>query len=263
MKYDYIPNSVRNAIVVDSLTYHYPDGKEALRNISFEVKEGESIALMGPNGAGKTTLFLHLNGLLNGSNGKVKIFGNAIDGKKSLREIRRKVGVVFQNPDDQLFCPTVYDDVAFGPLNYDLSLEEINERVRDALNAVGLSGFEERISHHLSFGEKKRVSLATVLTMKPDIILLDEPSSNLDPRARRKIIEVIKSLKATKVIATHDLEMALELCERGVIMDDGRIVADGMIKDILQDKILLENHGLEVPYSLFYLQSLHSDKISV
>jgi len=248
--FGYAPDSVRDAIAVDGLVYHYPDGNEALRSISFKVKEGESVALMGPNGAGKTTLFLHINGLLTGSSGKVEIFGNTINGKKSLREIRRKVGVVFQNPDDQLFCPTVYDDVAFGPLNYSFSPEEIDQRVYDALNSVGLSGFEERISHHLSFGEKKRVSLATILTMKPEIILLDEPSSNLDPRARRKIIELIKILEATKVIATHDLEMALELCERGIIMDDGRIVADGKIRDILQNKALLEDHGLEVPYSL-------------
>jgi len=180
----------------------------------------------------------------------VKIFGITVDGRKSLREIRRRVGIVFQNPEDQLFCPTVFDDVAFGPLNYGLPPEEVRARVRSALEAVGMSGFEDRVPHHLSFGEKKRISLATVLSMNPDIILLDEPTSNLDPRSRRKVIEVIASLRVTKVIATHDLEMVLELCERGIIMDDGRIVADGRTSNILNDKDLLEAHGLEVPYSL-------------
>ena len=205
---------------------------------------------MGPNGAGKTTLFLHLNGLLTGNAGAVRMFGITLDGRKSLREIRRRIGIVFQNPEDQLFCPTVFDDVAFGPLNYGLSPEEVRMRVRDALEAVGIPGFQDRVSHHLSFGEKKRVSLATVLSMNPDAILLDEPTSNLDPRARRKVMEVIRSLEVAKVIATHDLEMALELCQRGIIMDGGRVVADDRTSDILRDKNLLEAHGLEVPYSL-------------
>jgi len=235
------------AIKVENLNYHYPDGKEALRNINFEVREGDSIALMGPNGAGKTTLFLHLNGLLTGDSGNIIIFGNRIDGKKSISEIRRRIGIVFQNPDDQLFCPTVFDDVAFGPLNHSLPPQEIRKRVKESLDAVGLSDFEDRLSHHLSFGEKKRVSLATILSMRPDIVLLDEPSSNLDPRSRRKMIETIRNLKATKIIATHDLKMALELCERGIIMDEGRIVADGVLEDIFKDEALLYAHGLEIP----------------
>jgi cobalt/nickel transport system ATP-binding protein len=257
-----------SAITVHNLTYCYPDGTEAIKDISLEIGEGESVALMGPNGAGKTTLFLHLNGLLSdagcripdtgGKGGRgdledaavVKIFDTIVDGKKSLREIRQRVGIVFQNPEDQLFCPTVFDDVAFGPLNYGLPSEEVRARVRDALEAVGMSGFEDRVPHHLSFGEKKRVSLATVLSMNPEIILLDEPTSNLDPRGRRKVIHVIESLRITKIIATHDLEMALELCQRGIILDKGRIVADGQTPDILNDKCLLEAHGLEVPYSL-------------
>lgn len=241
---------MKPVITVDNLTYSYPDGTEALRGVNLEICEGESVALMGPNGAGKTTLFLHLNGLLAGNTGSVSVFGNTLNGRKSLKEARRRVGIVFQNPEDQLFCPTVFDDVAFGPLNHGLPSEEVRLRVQDALKSVGMSGFEERVSYHLSFGEKKRISLATVLSMNPDAILLDEPTSNLDPRARRKAIEVIRSLTTAKVIATHDLEMALELCERGVIMDDGRIVADGRTENILRDKSLLETHGLEVPYSL-------------
>jgi len=237
-------------VTVHNLTYRYPDGTEALRDISFEINDGESVALMGPNGAGKTTLFLHLNGLMKGNTGDVRIFDITLDGKKSLREVRRRIGIVFQNPEDQLFCPTVFDDVAFGPLNYELSPEEVRSRVQNALEAVGMHGFEERVSHHLSFGEKKRISLATVLSMKPEVILLDEPTSNLDPRSRRKVMEVIGSLEVAKVIATHDLEMALELCERGIIMDDGRVVADGRTLDVLKDKSLLEAHGLGVPYSL-------------
>ena len=237
-------------VIVHNLMYRYPDGTEALRDISFEINEGESVALMGPNGAGKTTLFLHLNGLLTGNTGIVQMFGSMLDGKKSLREVRRRVGIVFQNPEDQLFCPTVFDDVAFGPLNYELSPEAVRSRVQNALEAVGMPGFEERVSHHLSFGEKKRISLATVLSMKPEMILLDEPTSNLDPRSRRKVMAVIGSLEVARVIATHDLEMALELCERGIILDDGRVVADGLTSDILKDKSLLEAHGLEVPYSL-------------
>ena len=237
-------------ITVDNLTYRYPDGTEALRDISFPIAAGESVALMGPNGAGKTTLFLHLNGLMRASSGVVKIFGVSVDGKRSLKEIRRRVGIVFQNPDDQLFCPTVFDDVAFGPLNYGLPAQEVRSRVQDALRAVGMPDFGNRVSHHLSFGEKKRISLATILSMKPDIILLDEPTSNLDPRARRNVIEVIRGTRATKIIATHDLEMALELCERGIILDGGRVVADGQTLDILKDENLLEAHGLEVPYSL-------------
>jgi len=241
---------MKPVITVDNLTYSYPDGTEALRGINLELREGESVALMGPNGAGKTTLFLNLNGLLTGDAGNVSVFGNTLNGKKSLKEARRRIGIVFQNPEDQLFCPTVFDDVAFGPLNYGLPSEEVRLRVRDALKSVGMSGFEERVSYHLSFGEKKRISLATVLSMNPDAILLDEPTSNLDPRARRKVIEVIRSLEVAKVIATHDLEMALELCERGIIMDGGRVVADGRTEDILRNKGLLETHGLEVPYSL-------------
>jgi len=241
---------VKSIVTVQNLSYCYPDGTEALRGISFQIGEGESVALMGPNGAGKTTFFLHLNGLLTGNAGAVRMFGITLDGKKSLREIRRRIGIVFQNPEDQLFCPTVFDDVAFGPLNYGLPPEEVRLRVRDALEAVGIPGFEDRVSHHLSFGEKKRVSLATVLSMNPDAILLDEPTSNLDPRARRKVMEVIRSLEVTKIIATHDLEMALELCQRGIIMDGGRVVADDRTSDILRDKSLLEAHGLEVPYSL-------------
>lgn len=235
------------AIKVENLSYRYPDGKSALQSVSFEVKNGESVALMGPNGAGKTTLFLIINGLLEATSGNIFIFDTKINGKKSIRNIRNRIGIVFQNPDDQLFCPTVFDDIAFGPLNYDVPTDEIKKRVKEALEAVGMSGFENRLSHHLSLGEKKRVSIATILSMRPEIILLDEPSSNLDPRSRRKMIETIKKLDATKIIATHDLKMALELCGRGIIMDEGKIVADGILTDIFNDRQLLEEHGLEIP----------------
>lgn len=240
----------RKAIVVEHLSYRYPDGKEALKDVTFEVMEGESVALMGPNGAGKTTLFLHINGLLKGYCGSVKVFGHSVDDKRSIKYVRRTVGIVFQNPDDQLFCSTVFDDVAFGPLNMDIPKGQVYERVRKALEAVSLSGYEGRAPQHLSLGEKKRVSIATVLSMEPEIILLDEPSSNLDPRSRRRIMKAIKELNGTKIIATHDLEMALELCERGIIMDEGKIVGDGDIYELLTNKELLERHGLEVPCSL-------------
>jgi len=238
----------KKVIEIKNLSYSYPDGTPALKSIDLDVSEGDTLGIVGPNGAGKSTLLLHLNGILRG-NGNIKVLDSEVSEKK-LKHIRSKVGMVFQDPDNQLFMPTVFEDVAFGPLNYGLPPEEVRYRVRDALKAVEMSGFEDRVPHHLSFGEKKRVSLATILSMSPDIILLDEPTSNLDPRGRRKVIEVIGNLKVTKIIATHDLEMALELCERGVILDSGRIIADGQMLDILKNKDLLEAHGLEVPYSL-------------
>ena len=217
--------SAEPAISIRALHFAYPDGVPALRGVSLDVTRGETVGLVGPNGAGKSTLLLHLNGLLRGE-GSVRVGGIEVDGG-NLREVRRAVGLVFQDPEDQLFTPTVYDDVAFGPLNLRLPAEEVDARVRAALAVVGMEGFEGRSAHHLSFGEKKRVALATVLSCSPEIIALDEPTSNLDPAAREEFIRALSALPGTKVIATHDLEMVLEVCGRAVVLSAGEVVADG------------------------------------
>ncbi|MCL5735627.1 MAG: energy-coupling factor ABC transporter ATP-binding protein [Actinobacteria bacterium] len=204
------------------------------------------MAIIGPNGAGKSTLLLHLNGILRGE-GPIRIFGLPLE-ERTLREIRRKVGVVFQDPDDQLFLTSVAQDVAFGPSNMGLSKPEIEERVREALAAVGMSGFQDRSTHLLSFGEKKRVATATVLAMWPDILVLDEPTSNLDPKARRQLINILANLPVTKIIVTHDLPVAYEMCNRAIILSKGRIAADGPIEEVLTDQDLLEANDLELPY---------------
>ena len=236
----------RPAVEIRGLHYSYPDGTPALRGVELVIEEGESVGIVGPNGAGKSTLLLHLNGILAGR-GEVKIFGIPVV-KSNLKEIRRRVGLVFQDPDDQLFSPTVFDDVAFGPINMGLSPEEVEDVVKKALRQVGLKGFERRSAFHLSFGQKKRAAIATVLSMNPDLLALDEPSSNLDPRARRELSELLQSLKVTKIIVTHDLPFVFENCERVVVMSDGRVVADGDAFTILSDENLLERYGLELPY---------------
>lgn len=243
------------AIRVENLHYRYPDGTHALKGVSFLVQEGESVALIGPNGAGKTTLLLHLNGILRGE-GKVFIFGEEVT-KQNLLKIRRLVGLVFQDPDDQLFMPTILEDVAFGPLNLGLSKDEALKRALEALELVGMSHAANRSPHQLSFGERKRVSIATVLAMEPKILVLDEPTANLDPRSRRQLIVLLKQLNITKIVATHDLDAALLLCEKAILMDGGQIVTVGEIKKILSDEELMEAHGLEVPPTLLTLQ-LHS-----
>jgi len=227
--------------VVD-LNYSYPDGTPALKGINLIVRRGDAVALLGPNGAGKSTLALHLNGILTGQ-GRIEVMGLELN-KKNLREVRNKVGLVFQDPDDQLFCPTVREDVAFGPLNQRLSPELVDHAVTSALDSVGMEGFENRSPFHMSFGEKKRVSLATVLAMEPEILVLDEPASNLDPRGRREFIDLLGSLKATMLIVTHDLDMARAICDRAVIMDGVRSVAEGRIENVLADRELLEQSGL-------------------
>jgi len=232
------------AIEIKGLTYSYPDGTQALKEVSFTVYRGECLGIIGPNGAGKSTLLLHLNGVLRG-NGEVKVFGMPVNGR-SLPLIRQKVGLVFQDPDDQLFMPTVFDDVAFGPISMGLTKEQVLEKVAWALVSVGMVGVEQRSGHHLSFGEKKRVSIATVLAMDPEVLVLDEPTSNLDPRARRRLIGLLRSLSLTKVIATHDIGLVIELCERCLILDGGRVVACGATCDLLEDRALLEAHGLEI-----------------
>lgn len=235
-------------IEIKDLSYTYPDGNRALVDISLDVYEGECLGIIGPNGAGKSTLLLHLNGLLNGD-GDIKIFGRGVL-KEDIPFIRRKVGFVFQDPEDQLFMPTVYDDVAFGPKNLGLKEEQLIERVNYALDEVNLADKKHHLSYHLSLGEKKRVAIATVLSMDPEVLVLDEPNSNLDPSSRRHLISLLKSLDITKVIASHDLEMVLELADSVVLLDRGRIINQGATKEILSNKSLLESHGLEIPLSL-------------
>lgn len=232
-------------LYVEQLSFSYPDGHPALHNVSICVNQGEKVALVGPNGAGKSTLMLHLNGILNG-NGLVQVAGLDIN-KKHLPAIRALVGMVFQNPDDQLFSPTVYEDVAFGPLHMGLPETEIAQRVSAALEQVGMSRFDKRLSHHLSTGEKKRIAIATVLSMDPQILVLDEPTAGLDPRARRSLINLLHQLPLTMLVSTHDLLMVRELFPRVVIMDEGCIVADGPTEALLADPSLLEEHGLELP----------------
>jgi len=240
---------MQNKIIeIKNLNYSYPDKTPALSNINLEVHEGQSIGIIGPNGAGKTTLLLHLNGILQGQ-GSVKICGMQIN-KADLPKIRSKVGLIFQDPDSQLFMPTVFDDVAFGPINMDMPKEKIPALIEKALNEVDMLKAKDKLAHHLSFGEKKRVSIATVLSMEPEILAMDEPTSNLDPKHRRKLINFINSSRLTKIIATHDLELVLEICQQVIILDKGIIVSQGNTKDILSDKILLEAHDLEMPFSL-------------
>lgn len=235
---------------VRGVRYAYPDGHVALHEVDLTVPRGDRVALLGPNGAGKTTLVLHLNGILTPTGGSVTIGGLAASRDRAvLAEIRRRVGIVFQDPDDQLFLPTVAEDVAFGPANLGLRGAELAARVDEALAAVGMGEHRDRAPHHLSFGQRRRVAVATVLAMHPEILVLDEPSSNLDPAARRELAEILRGLPVTLLMVTHDLPYALKLCDRAVILDQGRIVADGPTVDLLADPELLARHRLELPYS--------------
>jgi cobalt/nickel transport system ATP-binding protein len=237
------------AVRITRLNYFYPDGTKALEGIDLDVTCGERIAIVGPSGAGKSTLLLHLNGVLSG-NGTVRILDQRLE-SENLREIRRQVGLLFQDPNDQLFCPTVFEDIAFGPMNLSVPADEIPRRVEKAMNDCGLDySLRSRSSHHLSQGERRRVSLAAVLAMDPSVLGMDEPTSNLDPRNRRHLIDVIRSLKATLIIATHDLELVLDVCSRTILMDRGKIWANGETRSLLSDARLMEMHGLEVPLSL-------------
>jgi cobalt/nickel transport system ATP-binding protein len=235
-----------NAIEITNLKYRYHDGTEALRGVSFRVAPGECVALLGPNGSGKSTLLLHLNGILPeklSGDGAVKILGEPV-GAKNIETIRRQVGLVFQDPDDQLFCPTVQEDVAFGPQQLGLAEAEVAARVEKSLAQVGLAGFGRRATHHLSHGEKRRACLAGVLACEPAILILDEPTSDLDPRGRREFKALLRQIPATKLIATHDLELAVELCPRAIILDRGEIVADGATVKLLDDEKLMLAHCL-------------------
>jgi cobalt/nickel transport system ATP-binding protein len=240
------------AVEVTELHYRYHDGTEALRGVSFRVAPGECVALLGPNGSGKSTLLLHLNGILPdepAADGAIRILGESIT-RENLEAIRRRVGLLFQDPDDQLFCPTVQEDVAFGPEQLGLNESEIGERVRVALAKAGLPDFGHRATHHLSHGEKRRVCLAGVLACEPAVLVLDEPTSDLDPRGRRELKAVLREIPATKLIATHDLELAVEMCSRAIVLDRGRIVADGPTVELLDDEALMLAHGLERPHIL-------------
>ncbi len=235
------------SLLVEDLAFAYPDGHQALYGVDLRIERGERVALLGPNGAGKTTLVLHLNGILRAGRGRVAVAGLPVD-KPSLPEIRRRVGLVFQDPDDQLFMPTVGEDVAFGPRNLGLPEDQVAARVAEALEQVGMAGFAARPPHHLSFGQRRRVAVATVLSMHPEILVLDEPSSNLDPAGRRELAEVLQELPVTLLLVTHDLPYALQLCPRSVVLDDGVVVADGPTRDLLSDTDLLAAHRLELPY---------------
>ena len=233
---------MEEVIRIENLSFSYPDRRQALESIYLTVSRGETIALIGPNGAGKSTLLLHLNGIFH-SNGAVQVLGKTLN-ENNLRWVRARVGLVFQNPDDQLFCPSVFDDVAFGPINMGYSEPQVRETVKKALESVGMAGFEQRSPHHLSLCERKRIAIATVLSMNPEILEFDEPTSNLDPRGKWSLIRLLQKLLATKVIATHDLELVRALCSRTIILDHGRIVADGLTNQILADIQLLRASGL-------------------
>jgi cobalt/nickel transport system ATP-binding protein len=234
---------MHHTIDVKHLTFRYPNRPAVLDDITFHIDDGERIALVGPNGAGKSTLMLHLNGILRAESGTIRLCGMEL-GDDTLRAVRRAVGLVFQNPDDQLFSPTVFDDVAFGPIYQGCSPEEIRERVRDALAAVHMEAYTHRVSHHLSVGEKKRIAIATVLSMNPEILILDEPSAGLDPQARRNFIRLLAELKQTMLVATHDLALVREICPRTLILDSGHIAGDGPTAEILANRMLLAQHGL-------------------
>ncbi|MDI6808574.1 MAG: energy-coupling factor ABC transporter ATP-binding protein [Candidatus Eisenbacteria bacterium] len=244
-----------NALDVSNLSYTYPDGTEALRNITFSVREGERVGLIGPNGAGKSTLFLHLNGLLPerlGRPPRVHVFGTPVIDAHAAA-IRAQVGMLFQDPDDQLFCPTVWEDVAFGPQQLGLSGPGLSRRVAQALEQVDLTGFGERHPHHLSRGEKRRVCLAGLLACEARLLVLDEPTSDLDPRGRRELKTLLAALPITQLIATHDLELVVETCPRVIVLDRGGIVVEGETAELLSDEALMLAHGLERPHILRHL----------
>lgn len=243
--------STPDALRIESLVHSYPDGTRSLSGIDLSIARGERVALLGPNGAGKSTLILHTNGVLMPQSGRIFVGGTEL-APDTLRRVREAVGLVFQDPDDQLFMTTVYDDVAFGPLNMGLDRAEVDSRVHAALHEVSLPEAASKSGSHLSFGQRKRIALATVLSMRPSVLVLDEPTSNLDPRAKGQMVRLLASLDATMLIATHDMDLAWDLCDRAVVLDGGRVVADGPARDIMSRESLMLSHGLELPSAVRY-----------
>ncbi len=237
---------MNQALEVRGLRFAYPDGTDVLRGVDLSIGAGERVALLGPNGAGKTTFVLHLIGILQGSAGVVAVDGLVLD-DRSVRDVRARVGFVFQDPDDQLFMPTVRQDVAFGPANFGASGEELEGRVNEALAMVGMAHVADKAPHHLSGGERRRVAIATVLAMRPSILILDEPSTNLDPTGRRELAQILSALDVTLLMVTHDLPYAFEICERSVVMSEGVIAVDGPTADVLSDTSTMAQHRLELP----------------
>jgi cobalt/nickel transport system ATP-binding protein len=238
--------AMETCVEIRDLSYVYHDGRQALRGVSLDIRPGEKAALVGPNGAGKSTLLLHLNGILQGD-GAVRVMGQEV-AEPHLAHIRAQVGLVFQDPDDQLFSPTVFEDVAFGPLYAGLPEDKIRRRVGWALEQVEAGAYAERVSHHLSLGEKKRIAIASVLSMEPEILVLDEPTAGLDPRTRRRLIGLLEELPQTMLVATHDINLVAEILPRSIVLDEGKKVADGPTDVLLRDAALMEAHGLEVPH---------------
>lgn len=234
---------MHHSIEVEQLTFSYPDGHQALNDVSLMIQPGEKVALVGPNGAGKSTLLLHLNGILSGT-GTVRVCGLEVN-KETVGRVRAMVGIVFQSPDDQLFSPRVFDDVAYGPIYQGLPPDVVHERVEQSLAAVAMSGYAQRVSHHLSMGEKKRIAIATVLSMEPEVLILDEPTGGLDPGARRSFINLLHELPLTMLVSSHDMSFVEELFPRMLILDEGRLVADGLTSELMLDADLLAAHGLE------------------
>ena len=232
---------------ISNLSYEYPDGYKALNEISFDLEEGDSLGILGPNGAGKTTLILHLNGILGELDGSIKL-NNVEFVEDNLAEIRKTVGVVFQDPDDQLFMPTVLEDVMFGPKNFGFSEEASRENAEEALKMVGMNDYQEKAPHHLSFGQKRKVAIASVLASKPQLLVLDEPSSNLDPSSRRELIDILLSLEISIVLVTHDLPMALEICPKSIVVNSGLITENGKTIDLLTNNKVMRENRLELPY---------------
>jgi cobalt/nickel transport system ATP-binding protein len=232
-----------------NVCFQYPDGTEALKGVSFRITHGEAVGIVGANGSGKSTILMHMNGHLLPSEGSV-VIGDLELRKQTRQEVRRKVGIVFQNPDDQLFMPTVFDDVSFGPLNLGMTPEAARERVHEALTTVNCVGLENKPPHHLSAGQKSAVAIASVLAMDPDILVMDEPAAYLDPKSRRSLINMLKTFKHSKIIASHDLDLILDVCHRCMVIRNGVVVADGPSRELLADAALLEENNLELPLSL-------------
>ena len=242
---------MNNYLKINNLSYSYPDGHKALSSVSFSIDQGESISILGPNGAGKTTLILHLNGILGKLSGEIEVSGLKYI-PDNIDKIRKTVGVVFQDPDDQLFMPTVIEDVMFGPKNFGFTQKEAEENSLEALKMVGMEKFEDRAPHHLSFGQKRKVAIATVLASKPKLLVLDEPASNLDPTSRKDLIDILKSLNISLILVTHDLPMALEICERSLVLNEGEVKKDDLTINILKDERFMKKNRLELPYGFAF-----------